>query len=287
MLKFGATTLPLTGWMADPRSPVESRGQRLDAIRQLATGYDLSAVELTMDLAHIFPRVFEAGFFETVAGLQQEVGFVCTVHLPFLWVDAASLNEQIRQASARCLRQTAELTQPVEVETYVLHLWGFTTAVVTAELRHPAQREAALALVMDQAERSLSELAEIVPVGDLCVENLEDPLFDMVWPRLEQSGVSICLDVGHLAWHEATELDFLARHADRVREVHLHDTLRSQAGDLYEIQDHLALGQGDVDYATVLQELEATGYEGAVILEVNNLPDLQTSLERLRLGGFL
>jgi sugar phosphate isomerase/epimerase len=287
MLKFGTTTLPLAGWLADPRSPVESRKQRLAAIRELATGYDLSAVELTMDLAHIFPQVFDAGFFETVADIQQEIGFACTVHLPFLWVDAASLNEQIRQASARCLSQAVELTRPVKVDTYVLHLWGFTTALVTSELRHPAQREAALALIMDQAERSLSELAETVSVGDLCVENLEDPLFDLVWPRLEQRGVSICLDVGHLAWHEASELDFWARHADRVREVHLHDTLRSQAGDLYEIRDHLALGQGDVDYATFLHGLEATGYEGAVILEVNSLPDLQTSLKRLGLEGFL
>jgi sugar phosphate isomerase/epimerase len=281
MLRIGTTTLPLAGWLADPRTPSESRERRLDAIRQIAGQFGLSAVELTMDLAHIFPHVFNAIFFASVAELQQQLGFACTVHLPFLWVDAASLNEPVRQASAACLRRSVELARVVEVETYVLHLWGFTTALVSAELQQTDQHEAALTMIMAQAQRSLSELAELGPVRDLCVENLEDPLFDRLWPHIAQSGVSICLDVGHLAWHTKTEIDLLQEHSDRVREVHLHDTLRHQEGSLVEIRDHLALGDGDLDYATFLRKLEATGYEGTVILEVNTLQDLETSLKRL------
>jgi len=66
-----------------------------------------------------------------VAALQRELGFACTVHLPFLWVDLTSLNELVRQASVESVRQAVELAQPFQVETYVLHLWGSTTTQIT------------------------------------------------------------------------------------------------------------------------------------------------------------
>ena len=142
MIQWGSTTLSLVGWAADPRRPEESRAQRLAAIRHLVEGYGLQALELTLDVAAVYPHVFDAGFYASVGDLQQRLGFTCTAHLPFLWVDASSLNEPIRAASAACLRQTVELAGAVEVRTYVLHLWGFTTTQIALQLQHPAQRQA-------------------------------------------------------------------------------------------------------------------------------------------------
>ena len=94
-MKLGATT-PLTGWLADPQQPERSRAQRLAAIRQLAEGYGLSAVELTLDLSMVYPGVFDGDYYSAVADLQQELAFTCTVLLPFLWIDPASLNSLVR-----------------------------------------------------------------------------------------------------------------------------------------------------------------------------------------------
>jgi sugar phosphate isomerase/epimerase len=282
MIRFGTTTLPVAGWTADPRRPEESRIWRLAAMRQVVAGYGLQAVELTLDLGVVYPQVFDAGFYRSVAELQQELGFVCSVHLPFLWVDPTSLNEPIRQASAACLRQAVELTDAVEVDTYVLHLWGFTTMQIAAQLQHPAQREAILGVLMMQASRSLAELCNILDPRDLCVENLEDSLFDLALPLIEKHGTSICLDVGHLAWQGIAELDFLAQHANRIREVHLHDATRSPGGKPGPIRDHMALGQGQIDYAAFLRKLAEMGYEGTVVLELNTQSDLETSVERLQ-----
>jgi hypothetical protein len=73
---------------------------RLAAIRQLVEEYGLSAVELTLDLGVVFPQVFGSGFYAAVAELQQELGFTCSVHLPMLWLDLASLNESVRAWTA-------------------------------------------------------------------------------------------------------------------------------------------------------------------------------------------
>lgn len=281
MLKLGTTTLPLAGWVADPRDPAGSRARRLGAIRQVVEGYGLQAVELTLDLGFIFPQVFDAGFYAAVADLQQELGFVCTVHLPFLWVDLCSLNEPVRKTSVACLQEAAGLTRAVEVYTYTLHLRGFVSMQVAAQLQHPTQRQAILSALMGQAGRSLSELCESIEPRDLCIENLEDELFDLAMPLIEKHGASICFDVGHLVGRGGNEQDFLTQHRERIREVHLHDTTSPSAGAPGPIRDHLALGQGQVDYAGLLRRLEEIGYDGAVILELNNRADLESSLERL------
>jgi len=282
MISFGATTLPLAGWLADPQRPEESRAHRLRAVRQIVEHHGMQAVELTLDLQAIYPQVFDAGFYTAVADLQQELGFVCTVHLPFLWVEPASLNETVRQASVACLRQAIEITRVIEVHTYVLHLWGMATALVVTQLREPAQRQALVGALAWQAGRSLAALCEIVDAADLCVENLEDSFFDLALPVIEQHGASICLDVGHLALQGNSALSFLEQHAASIREIHLHDAIVPAHGQQQPARDHLALGQGQIDYASILHKLAATGYEGPVILEVNTRADLEQSLEHIR-----
>ena len=221
MIKLGTTTLPLVGWTADPRRPDESRKLRLAAIRQLVQQYGLQAIELTLDLSAIYPHVFNTDFYSGVASLQQELGFLCTVHLPFLWVDPTSLNEPVREASLASIRQAVERSRVLDVHAYVLHLWGFTTTQIAAQLQEPAQRELILGVIMAQADRSLSELQEILDPRLLCIENLEDPLFELAVPLIEKHDTCVCLDVGHLAIQGSDELDFLSRHAQRIREIHL------------------------------------------------------------------
>jgi sugar phosphate isomerase/epimerase len=280
--KLGTTTLPLAGWIANRQQAGESRTQRLQAIRQIVTNHGLDAVELTLDLHAIYPQVFDSRFYQSVAELQQTLGFLCTVHLPFLWIELASLNEQIREASIASLRQAIEVTRPVDVHTYVLHLWGFTTMQVLSQLQDSVQRELVTGVLMSQASRSLAALCEVIDPADLCVENLEDSLFELAVPIVEEHGTSICLDVGHLALQGGSSLGFLDQHRDRIREVHLHDAIVPGTGEWQTARDHLALGRGDLDHEAFLDKLAEIGYEGPIILELNSEPDLVQSLQRLK-----
>jgi sugar phosphate isomerase/epimerase len=273
--------IPLAGWLADPNKPEESRAKRLATIRQLVAGYGLSALELTTDLSFIYPHIFDTSFYSAVADLQQELGFACSVHLPFLWVDPASLNESLRQASVQCLRRALELTQPVEVATYVVHLWGLTGTQISTVLNRPEERQVVVGALMAQAERSLGEICANIDPHTLCVENLEDRLFEAAVPLIAKHGARICLDVGHLAWQDVDAVQFLERHGNRVREVHLHDATRVPGPGPPAIRDHLALGQGQIDYEAVIQKLEEIGFEGLVILENHNRADLEQSLAGL------
>ena len=285
-MEIGTTNIPLADWVVNPTRPEEARSRRLASIRQLVEGYGLSAVELGLDMAIVYPHIFDAGFYVAVADLQQELGFTCTVHLPFLWLDASSLNEPIRQASVDCLRRAIELTRPVEVTTHVLHLWGSAAIEIATVLADSPRREAVFVGLMIQAGRSLAEMCELLDPRDLCVENLEAPSFDIALPLVERYGVGICLDVGHLAYGYGRgggdAFDFLARHGDLIREVHLHDFVNESAGSHTHTRDHLPLGRGQMDTIAFLRKLDEMGFDGPVILEVNSKPDLEESLEQLK-----
>ncbi|MBN1148394.1 MAG: sugar phosphate isomerase/epimerase [Anaerolineales bacterium] len=281
-MKIGATTIPLAGWAVDPRQPEASRERRLWAIRQLVEGYGLAAVELSLDLGLVFPQVFDAGFYARLAELQHSLGFTCCAHMPFLWLDAASLNEPIRRASLESIQLAIELLQPVQIENYVLHLWGGTTVQIAAVLEHPAQRQALLAALLAQAERSLAQICDWLAPPRLCLETLEAPAFDFALPLVEKYDVSICLDVGHMAWQGGGELAFLERHAERIGEIHLHDARRESVGGHERVVGHLPLGEGQVDYPALLRKLQEIEFSGAVILEVNDRAALEKSLARLK-----
>jgi sugar phosphate isomerase/epimerase len=281
-MKIGTTTIPMAGWVVDYLQPAKSREQRLDVIRKLVVDYGLSAVELTLDLGIVYPQVFDASFYADISKLQDELGFACSVHLPFLWLDLSSLNESIRKASVESLRKAIELTQPLEITDYVLHLWGFTTIQIAALLENQSQKQSILSVVWAQAERSLGELSQFLDPRKLCVENLESPPFDLVLPLIEKHGYSICLDVGHLAYQGGGELDFLDHHHARIGAVHLHDAVLETRTGPPQVSDHLALGSGQIDYQKFMDKLEQVGYDGIVVLELNTKADLEESIQRVK-----
>lgn len=284
-MKIGTTTIPLAGWIVDQRRVDDYRKSRLDAIRKIVEGYGLSAVELTLDLGIVFPEVFDRTFYEKVADLQKELGFICTVHLPFLWTDCSSLNESIRRSSVESIRMAVELTQPVLVDVYVLHLWGSTTVQIASTLRESMQKQMILDAITDQAERSLEEICKMVIPLNLCVETLEYPPFDFIVPLLDKYGTSICLDVGHLAWHGGGEISFFNRYQNRIREIHLHDAMIIRSGGFSHTVDHLPVGKGQIDYRAFLQRIDEAGFREVLILENNTRADLEMSIARV--GDYL
>jgi sugar phosphate isomerase/epimerase len=281
--KFGSTVIPFTGWEVNPRQPGAERERHFKAVHRLVEEFNLQVVELSLDFGLLHPQVMDAAFYRQVAALQRELGFACTIHLPFLWLDLTSLNELVRQASVESVGRAVDLARLFQVETFVLHLWGSTTAQITRVITDEVLQRNLLTAVLQQADRSLAEICAFVEPRALCIENLEALPFDLVVPLLERHGTGICLDVGHLAWQGGGELAFLERHGEWVREIHLHDAVLPSPGQGKRARDHLPLGQGELDYEALLRILDEIGFNGCIILENNSEADLRESLEKLRL----
>jgi len=281
-VKLGTTLIPLVGWSVDTQQPDEGRARHLEATRTLVEEYKIQAIELNGDFTVLYPQVIDRGYYEQVADLQQELGFACTLHLPFLWLDGASLNEPIRRATMQSMKQVLGATEPLHVESYVLHSWGlWTSMLVGVQQMPPEEKQALLNEILRRVEHTLAELGALVPPSSVCVENLGRFPFDYIMPLIERQGMRICLDVGHLAAHGGDALAFVTQHWEQIGEVHLHDALPKAEG-VSGVRDHLPLGKGKVDYVGLMQTLERGGYDKVLILEVNTEADRSQSLERVR-----
>lgn len=281
-MELGANLLPLVGNLVNRQDPAGEQRRHLQASRALIQEYGLGAIELTGDFPAIYPEVMNRSFYEEMARLQEELGFKCTVHLPFLWLDLGSLNEAIREASVSSTVAVVEATAPLRVELYVAHLWGLWSKAVVEEIPPKGQAAVYKALIT-QAIRSIEDLKRFVPPERLCIENLTPTPLDTLLELARSQGVRLCLDVGHLASRGEDPEEAILESRDVLAHVHLHDVLRRQRADgTWENWDHLGLGRGDVDYLRVLEALRRGGFAGAVILEHSAREDLEASVNALR-----
>lgn len=280
-MRIGAALIPLVGWGLEVEQPEAARSSHLGAIRRLVEELCLGAVELNGDFTILYPDVFDREYYERVARLQEELGFACTVHLPFLWLDGLSMAEAVREATMQCMAEVLDLTEPVRIESYVLHLWGvWSSLLATVQQVSADERGHLLDGLLRQACSTLEQLGRMISRQRVCVENLEGFPFQSIMPLVEREGMRICLDVGHLVKDGGDALEFLDQHWEAIGEVHLHDALPG-GGHSPGLRDHLPLGQGVVDTVGFMERLSEGGYEGVVIIEVNTEAALVESIGRL------
>lgn len=280
-MRIGAALIPLVGWGLEVEQPEAARSSHLGAIRRLVEELGLGAVELNGDFTVLYPDVYDRTYYERVAGLQEELGFACTVHLPFLWLDGLSLAEPVREATMQCMAEVLDLTVPVRVESYVLHLWGvWSSLLATVQQMSAEEQRRLLDEMLRRASLSLEQLGGMISRQRVCVENLEGFPFEAIMPLVEREGMRICLDVGHLVRDGGDALEFLDQYWEVIGEVHLHDALPG-SGQGPGMRDHLPPGQGTVDYVRFMERLSEGGYEGVVILEVNTEAALLESVRRM------
>lgn len=112
-----------------------------------------------------------------------------------------------------------------------------------------------------------------------------DTLLSLTDPAL----LGLCLDTGHYAFGGGDPLDCLRRYRKRIWHVHfkdhdprVHERCRQEGLDYFAAVKagiFCGLGQGDVPFPAIVQELRATKYEGWIVVEQDVLPGMGTPLQ--------
>ena len=132
----------------------------------------------------------------------------------------------------------------------------------------------------DAARRSIEALQEIAGRAGvrLAVEvipnalSTPESLVALIEDELEDVDVGICLDVGHA--HMMGDLHDAIEHCSgHIVTTHLHDNRRRS-------DDHLAPGEGNIDWPATLMGLQKVGYDGAWMFEVANTSTPKAVLEK-------
>lgn len=121
-------------------------------------------------------------------------------------------------------------------------------------------------------------VATLHPHWGTMVQNVDE-----VVRVLDNSTVGLCLDTGHLACGGADVVELVRAYADRVDIVHAKDirkelTDKLLPGDITWSQGIKAgmftpIGEGDIDFATIVALLDAAGFDGYWVLEQDIMLD--------------
>jgi sugar phosphate isomerase/epimerase len=198
-----------------------------------------------------------------IAAVGREHGLGFSVHAP-LDLALASPDAARREESVEAVLRTAELVAPLAPHSLVVHVETAPDAPPPAEAERAAWRERAHGSLRALLDRGL-------PPRLVCVETL-DADFDVVEPLVVELGLSVALDVGHLARDGVPFDALLERHLPRTRIVHWHGT---EPGG----RDHRSLRHYPrADALRLLRKLEEARWDGALTIEVFRADDLEDSL---------
>ena len=244
----------------------------LEPIR--ASGF--SMIEVCFSPSHLDYR--DLAMVERAAARIESLGLEAySFHAPFAHgLDISAPNPAERQNALDEIRRAADAAAMLQVHYFVIHPGPETAISPPAEER--LQR-------MENAVETLNRVAaHCHTLGICCVlENkLPHLLFgrtsDILWmlDALDSVETGACLDTGHAALAGDLQ-NLIHKLSGHLKMIHAHDN--NGRGD-----DHLAPGDGLIDWSLTLQTLAAINFGGAIILELAEAGGAERTLENARRG---
>jgi sugar phosphate isomerase/epimerase len=212
----------------------------------------------------------DAATLERVATLLQQAGLAVSVHAPFMDLNPGALDPIVREATLRRLNQALAAARQLKARLIVIHPgydhWHYDhQPQLWLEQTIPFFRELLPAIEQSGVRVAIENIFETRP----------ETLIDLI-TALDHPLYGYCFDVGH--WHLFAEdkrmTAWLATLADKLYHLHLHDNCGS-------MDQHLALGQGDIDFAPLNAYLGKCIMQPSMTLEAHRIEDLELSLEAL------
>jgi sugar phosphate isomerase/epimerase len=199
--------------------------------------------------------------------LKEEHDLSFTVHTP-LGVQLASPEPDIRRKSIERILRVVGLCEPLEPFAYIVHVY------LGAQENDP-HRPVAGQSWKRWARDGLCRLAAATGTPEkVCVESLDYDLA-VLEDLLDEFGLSVALDVGHLVRDGRDTRASILRWLPKTRVVHWHGT--DPSGRDHRGLEHFPPAQG----RWLLQTLQTRGFGGVLTIEVFRSDDWESSLRVL------
>lgn len=191
-------------------------------------------------------------------------------HAPFAdWLDLSSLDPHRRRRALDEVRLAAEAAARMGVRYFVIHPGPETG--VSPPCDYLSRMEAVAASLSELAGRC-SELGTRLVLENKLAHLFAGKVRDLLWllGAMDREDVGICLDTGH-AWLAGSLKTVAQQLAGHLVMVHASDNRGVR-------DDHLAPGEGTIDWHGFLRELARARFRGAMILEIAQLGTTRQTL---------
>jgi sugar phosphate isomerase/epimerase len=165
--------------------------------------------------------------------------------------DARSRRVEFYRHAIRCA---------AELGSGCVSLWSGVLRDEAAEDEAMGRLAGGLEQVLDDA-RAEGVLIGFEPEPGMFIDSMDR--FGRLLARVDAPNLRLTLDVGHLHCQgEVPIADQIRRWSSRLVNVHLEDMRRG-------VHEHLAFGEGEIDFPPVLAALAEVGYRGGVHVELS------------------
>jgi sugar phosphate isomerase/epimerase len=242
----------------------------------LARRHGVAWLEFSCQNPVNFPQTFDRARIRRVRALVERSGIRCGVHSAS-FVNTAEIMPTVRKAAEAHLREYVDLTVALGGEYLVVHC-GFHFGAY-----------------LDRVRKALYEtMSRCVEYGErrrvpLVIENMNrlpgDSEFQYLgvtideyrdlFRRIRSPYLGLGLDVAHCELLPGGTPPFVRAFADRIHSVQLSDNRG-------RVDEHMAIGEGTIDFRRVLGALRRMAFTGPLIIELFDVPKKLRSLRRLR-----
>ena len=190
--------------------------------------------------------------------LAKEFDLTYNIHLP-VDVSLTNISKLKRDQAVETIRRVIDLVSPLKPTTHTLHLeyQGLDDDGDWCKKGFDAMGELAMSLANPEI---------------ISIETLDYP-FELIESIVDEYGLSVCIDAGHLIKYGYSIKRIFEKYHDRIPLIHLHGVDFSKIPP----QDHVSLDKTDKEkLAETLDVLK--NFQGVVSLEVFNKENLISSL---------
>lgn len=205
------------------------------------------------------------------------------IHAPFRDVPLVSSNPYIEQETRRQLLMSVRAAGALELEAVTIHA-GLPLGMARDEFN-----ERLIDALWMLGEEATSVGTKIGLENWRYPATPEDHLY--LLETVNHPAVGATLDIGHIAYWFQNEgvyglqddadvqeyhrrlYNFIEHLGSHIIHIHVHDV---RAADL---KDHRPAGTGIIDYPTVIQRLDAVGFDGVMLFEVASSEDAEGALQ--------
>lgn len=201
--------------------------------------------------------------------LLNSLDFNYTVHSPIIDLNIASLSTAIQKTSINEIAKSIDIANKLDSDIVVVHPGSIPFLARPFEDKVLAKCRESLVICQNYATDFGVDLAvENMPniQGFLYqdIKKLNDLLVDL--------DMYMTLDVGHAATADFSENEM---YFDSIKHIHLSD-------NNYDNDMHYSLGEGSIDFKTVIDIFDKNNYDGVLLIEVNDKDSVVKSIDYLK-----
>lgn len=197
-------------------------------------------------------------------------GLSCTIHATFMDLNPGSIDRAVRETTRQRVEQTLAVASVLRPRVVVFHP-GYSRLTYGSAVE---------TWVANSVAFWRAQLPRIREIGcNIALENIfeEEPsTLRQVLERIDDPLVGHCFDSGHFNMFATVSLqEWFAVLGERIVESHLHDN-HGQA------DEHLPVGEGDIDFALVTDLLKQYAPQAVWTLEAHSRARLERAIRNIQ-----